>query len=44
MHTAYNDSGQVVELIATFFGAPDEGALTVAVEDGPADNCGIDLD
>lgn len=43
VHTAYNDTDEVVELMATFFGATDDGPLTVPI-DGPADNCGLELD
>lgn len=42
VHTAYNDTDDVVELVGTFFNAPDEGPVTVPA-DGPADGCGIEL-
>ncbi|TVR21747.1 MAG: cupin domain-containing protein [Ilumatobacter sp.] len=43
VHTAYNDTDEVVELVATFYGASEDGPLTVPI-DGPAGGCGIELD
>lgn len=42
VHTAYNDTGEVVVLMGTFFGLGEEGPPTIPV-DGPDDGCGLEL-